>query len=220
MNKRIDTLFADIKKSKSSEKYIDKINKMLTELKEELDDIKYTNSLKESLNDYFDEVCCPFPVKSSDDDDKLFNEHYTVPQSIKNIIDNTTVDCEYEDDNDGGNDNYIEATVYMDNITIETYVDYRRGGVQTGGVSYFTIQSGNVKKSYGYEDENYKLFTENISKELIDKEFHKIMKTKKKNERTMFDQMYEHNSSYTKEEFTGLLKLALLIPRVWYGHIF
>ncbi len=83
---------------------------------------------------------------------------------------------------------------------------------KTGGFQYFVISSEDVKISYDqkYDD----LFFEKLSKNLLDTVFDKMF------DKNNFDEIYENNKHHSKEQFISLLKLALLIPRIWYGYIY
>lgn len=135
------------------------------------------------------------------DDDKDNDFNYPLPEEIKNVIGNISLEYERIDDEC---DDYLDAFITLSDIKIHVYVDYRRGGIKTGGTFTVIYMFKNnkiiFKEDYDFIKKNIQC-VENI--ELLCKKF--------KNKLLFF-------GTHSNDKIIS--KLSLCIPKYFYKKIY
>lgn len=198
----IDNLLLKICKMKDPEQYLKYIINETNEKLSSLEELIAELDIKEYLLDFFNENGYTI-------DDETIDKIYTMPENIKEIIENMKIVSFEKADNK--TDNYINVTIQINSIQIHTYVDYRRNGCKTEGTLDIIFDIGSHSITFG---DDYDFISDSLcTKNKLDNIYNKIKKNN-----TLKEMKKECNMS--NDEFMGFLKLLFLIPKHWYGYIY
>ena len=183
---KIDKFFDDFE-YKNDKKYLDYIINSCEYL---LQDIEM-NKEKKKFQDYL------IGIFNNDDDSNDF-QFYVLSSEIENHINNITFKYEILDDD---NNNYLNASIILNNIKIIVYIDYRVNGNKTGGNMKFTF-TDNCDFNITFNND-YDFIEKNTSYEDIELLFEKFK-----------------NTPFYKTKNNEISRLSLFIPKYFYEQIY